>query len=160
MHQAAAAIDEMSDSRPEDIQRKEAAFRNAQQNYDFQKAWDLANLWCAAFVIKKHFPGGRERPIASLEAVSSQPCNPRLFKLACSAARKKYPKRKPRKPKRQAAGSEIPIGITTQHLRDFVEGGALPDGLLAEAKRLADQYQFFHCHLAFPEVFAPRRIRC
>ena len=35
-----------------------------------------------------------------------------------------------------------------------MEGGALPDGLLAEAKRLADQYQFFHFHLAFPEVFA------
>jgi len=35
-----------------------------------------------------------------------------------------------------------------------VEAGALPDGLLAEAKRLADQYQFFHWHLAFPEVFA------
>ena len=43
--------------------------------------------------------------------------------------------------------------VTTQHLRDFVEGGALPDGLLAEAKRLADQYQFFHWYLAFPEVF-------
>ena len=51
------------------------------------------------------------------------------------------------------AGSETPIGITTQYLRDFVEGGALPDGLLAESKRLAEQYQFFHWHLAFPEVF-------
>jgi hypothetical protein len=51
------------------------------------------------------------------------------------------------------ASSEDPIGITTQHLRDFVEGGELPDGLLAEAQRLANQYQFFHWHLAFPEVF-------
>ena len=58
LHQAAAAIDEISDSRPEDIHRKEAAFRSAQTNYDFGKAWDLANLWCAAFVIKKHFAGG------------------------------------------------------------------------------------------------------
>ena len=65
------------------------------------------------------------------------------------------PKAKAKKIKEPSrAGSEIPIGITTQHLRNFVEGGELPDGLLAEAKRLTDQYQFFHFHLAFPEVFA------
>ncbi len=65
------------------------------------------------------------------------------------------PKAKAKKTKAPSrADSEIPFGITTQNLRDFVEGGALPDGLLAEVKRLADQFQFFHFHLAFPEVFA------
>src|SRR6185437_10125128 len=46
------------------------------------------------------------------------------------------------------------FGITTGHLQSFVQGGMLPDDLLAEAKRLADQYRFFHWHLVFPEVFA------
>src|SRR6185437_12529934 len=53
LRNTAVAIDEIADSRPEDIHRKEAAFQSAQSNYDFQKANDLADLWCAAFVIKK-----------------------------------------------------------------------------------------------------------
>lgn len=153
MHQAAAAIDEINDSRPEDIHRKEAAFRNAQQNYDFQKAWDLANLWCAAFVIKKRFPGGASVP-ASLEASTPDP-QPATVQTGLFGGTEEMPKAKGKKPKAQSrASSETPIGITTQHLRDFVEGGALPDGMLAEVKGLSDQYQFFHFHLAFPEVFA------
>jgi hypothetical protein len=153
LYHAASAIDEMSDSRPEDIRRKEAAFRAAQSNYDFGKTWDLANLWCAAFVIKKHFPGGASGP-ASLEPLSHDPTRSNvqtgLFSGTDEAQRDQAKKTKV--PNR--ASSVIPIGITTQHLRDFVEGGALPDGLLAEANRLADKYQFFHFHLAFPEMFA------
>ena len=154
LHQAAAAIDEISDSRPEDIHRKEAAFHSAQTNYDFGKAWDLANLWCAAFVIKKHFSGGASVP-ASVEpsSLNSQPL--RLWKqTGLFGGTEELPKTKGKKSKAPShASSELPIGITTQHLRDFVEGGELPDGLLAETKRLADQYQFFHFHLAFPDVF-------
>jgi hypothetical protein len=154
MYQAAAAIDEMSDSRPEDIRRKEAAFRDAQRNYDFQKAWDLASLWCAAFVIRKHFLES-----ASNSAISNpQPANPNAptkTQAGLFGGAEETPKAKPKKTKTPSrASSEIPIGITTQHLRSFVEGGELPYGLLAEAKRLADQYQFFHFHLAFPFVFA------
>jgi len=153
MHQAAAAIDEISDGRPEDIHRKEAAFRNAQQNYDFQKAWDLANLWCAAFVIKRRFTGGASVP-ASLEP-STLDAQPLATQGGLFGGTEELPKTKAKKAKAPSrAGSETPIGITTQHLRDFVEGGALPEGLLAEVKGLADQYQFFHFHLAFPEVFA------
>lgn len=153
MHQAAAAIDEISDSRPEDIHRKEAAFRNAQQNYDFQKAWDLANLWCAAFVIKKGFTGGASVP-ASLEP-STLDAQPLATQGGLFGGTEELPKAKGKKTKAPSrASSETPIGITTQHLRDFVAGGELPDGLLAEVKRLTYQYQFFHFHLAFPEVFA------
>ena len=154
MHQAAAAIDEMSDSRPEDIRRKEAAFRAAQSNYDFGKAWDLANLWCAAFVIKKHFP---ESPVSNSAIFNPQSAIPAAAETQTGlfGSTEETPKGKAKKTKAPSrAGSEIPIGITTQHLRDFVEGGALPDGLITETKRLADQYQFFHFHLAFPEVFA------
>jgi hypothetical protein len=154
MHQAAAAIDEISDSRPEDIHRKEAAFRNAQQNYDFQKAWDLANLWSAAFVIKKYFPASADQTSDLRFPTSEVPATPAATQAGLFGGTEEAPKAKAKKAKTPSrAGSETPIGITTQHLRDFVEGGAMPDGLLAEAKRLADQYQFFHWHLAFPEVF-------
>jgi hypothetical protein len=153
LYQASAQIDKITDSRPEDIHRKEAAFRAAQSNYDFQKAKDLADLWCAAFVIKKHFPESTvsnsaiSNPQAAISTgrVETQSGLFCVTEETAKAKRTKAPSR---------AGSEHPIGITTQHLRDFVEGGALPDGLLAEAKRLADQYQFLHFHLAFPEVFA------
>ena len=169
MHQAAAAIDEISDKRPEGIHRKEAAFRNAQQNYDFQKAWDLANLWCAAFVIKKHFPtpslAGADTLSASTGERDGVRCRseaePTTVQTGLFGGTEETPKAKAKKAKAPSrAGSEVPIGITTQHLRDFVEGGAMPDGLLAEAKRLADQYQFFHYHLTFPEVFAQGGFDC
>lgn len=153
LHQAAAAIDEISDSRPEDIHRKEAAFHSAQSNYAFSKAWNLANLWCAAFVIKKHFAGGAIVPAGLV--VSTPDPRPSTVQTGLFGGTEEAPKSKGKKTKTQSrTSSEIPIGITTQHLRDFVAGEALPEGLLAEAKRLADQYQFFHWHLAFPEVFA------
>jgi hypothetical protein len=155
LRQTAAAIEEMSDSRPEDIQRKEAAFRAEQSNYDFQKAWDLANLWCAAFIIKKRFPtSASEIPNPESEVTASRDTQPSTVQPGLFGGTEEAPKRKGKKTKAPSrASSEIPIGITTQHLRDFVEGGALPDGLLAEAKQLADEYQFFHFHLGFPEVF-------
>jgi hypothetical protein len=170
LRQTAAAIDEIGDSRPEDIQRKEAAFRAEQSNYDFQKAWDLANLWCAAFVIKKRFPNP---PAAGADALSAstgerdgvrcrnedQPVTLDAQPLATQGGlfggTEELPKAKGKKTKApNRAASENAIGITTQHLRDFVENGALPEGLLPEARRLADHYQFFHWHLAFPEVLA------
>lgn len=159
MHQAAAAIDEISDNRPEGIHRKESAFRTAQQNYDFQKAWDLASLWCAAFVIKKRFAGGAiasgaATVPASLEALSPDP-QPSAIQTGLFGGMEGASKAKAKKPNTPSrASSETPIGITTQHIRDFVKGGELPDGLLSEVKGLADQYQLFHFHLAFPEVFA------
>src|SRR5262249_7596653 len=54
----AAALDQIGDSQPQDIHLKENAFHDTQQNHDFQKASDLANLWCAAFLIPKRFAGG------------------------------------------------------------------------------------------------------
>ena len=151
LYQAAAAIDEISDNRPEDIRRKEAAFHVAQSNYDFQKAKDLADLWCAAFVIKKHFHKSADSELQTPNselAASPTESQAGLFGGTEETAKTK----KIKAPSR--AESETAIGVTTQHLRDFVAGGALPEGLLAEVKRLADYYQFFHWHLAFPEVFA------
>ncbi len=153
LHKTAAAIDEMGDSRPEDIRRKEAAFLDAQKNNDFQKAWDLANIWSAAFVIKKKFPS--EASVSESINSATLNANPLTVQAGLFGGTVEAPKTKKKKARAASrASSEIPVGITTQHLRDFVEGGALPDSLLAEAKRLANQYQFFHWHLAFPEVFA------
>ncbi len=42
------------------------------------------------------------------------------------------------------------IGITTQYLRDFVQGTALPHGILEEVQSLAANYLFFHWQLALP----------
>lgn len=156
LFQAAAAIDEMGDSKPEDIHRKEIAFHNAQSNYDFQKAWDLANLWCAAFVLKKRFPtSASEISNPRSEVVVSLDAQPLATQGGLFGGTEELPKAKGRKAKTPIrADSENAIGITTQDLRDFIAGGAIPNGLLAEAKRLAEQYQFFHWYLAFPEVFA------
>lgn len=156
LRQTAAAIDEMGDSRPEDVQRKEAAFRAEQSNYDFQKAWDLANLWCAAFVIKKRVPASASE-ISNLksEIVAALDVQPLATQGGLFGGTEELPKAKAKNAKvPRSVDPENAIGITTQHLRDFVENGALPEGLLSEARRLADQYQFFHWHLAFPEVFA------
>lgn len=164
LRQTAAAIDEMGDSRPEDIQRKEAAFRAEQSNYDFQKAWDLANLWCAAFVIKKRFldpspagagEGGQRPGEGRGEESQTLDAQPLATQGGLFSGTEDLPKAKSKKAKAPGrADSERAVGITTQHLRDLVQGGALPDGLFAEARRLAEHYRFLHWHLAFPEVFA------
>ncbi len=157
LRQAAAAIDDISDNRPHDIHLKEAAFQAAESNHDFQKARDLADLWCAAFVIKKSSPipaGSESQPLqpASALPAAAGATQASLFGDIDDAPEPKAKGRKSSAPSPQT--STPPWGITTQHLRDFVEGGALPDGLLAAAKRLASHYQFFHWHLAFPEVAA------
>ncbi|HEY5911139.1 MAG TPA: Eco57I restriction-modification methylase domain-containing protein [Verrucomicrobiae bacterium] len=154
--QTASAIEEMGDSRPEDIQRKEAAFRAEQSNYDFQKAWDLANLWCAAFVIQKRFPASAsEIPDLKSEVFASLDTQPLATQGGLFGGTEELPKAKIKKTKAsRRTNLENAIGITTQHLRDFVEGAALTDGLTIEAKRLAAEYKFFHWHLAFPEVSA------
>ncbi len=157
LYHAATAIDDIQDDRPEDIQRKESAFRNVQTNYEFLKARELADLWCAAFVIKKHFPASASEtsPLKS-EAVASLNTQPLATQggLFGGTEELSAPKAKSRKSSTlNPPPSATPKGITTQHLRAFAEGSALPDGLLAEARRLRDQYQFFHWHLAFPEVF-------
>jgi len=116
LQQAAAALEELPDDRPEDIRAKELAFRRHEETEEYRRKKRLADTWCAAFVIKKHF----------LE------------------------------PGRDASAS----GITQGHLGNLASGQALPADLAAEAEHLADLYQFFHWHLAFPEVFAKGGFDC
>jgi hypothetical protein len=51
-------------------------------------------------------------------------------------------------------------GMTQRHLDYLASGRALPADLAAEAERLAGEYQFFHWHLAFPEVSAKGGFDC
>ena len=113
---AAAALEGLPDDRPEHIRAKELAFRCHEQTEEYRQKKQLADAWCAAFVIKKHF----------------------------------------REPSRESSAS----GITQGHLNDLAAGRPLPTDLAIEAERLSGQYQFFHWHLAFPEVFARGGFDC
>ncbi|MBL8743025.1 MAG: N-6 DNA methylase, partial [Myxococcales bacterium] len=121
LRSAAKAVDEMDDDTPERLARKAESFAEAQKRYDYVAAKRLADAWCAAFVIRKHFP-----PLAH---------NPRFTDTQ-------------------------PFGITQGHLADLAQGRDLRAELAAEVDRLARQFQFFHWHLAFPEVFAQGGFDC
>lgn len=110
LHQAAAALDLLPDERPEDVYRKELAFRRHEQTEEYRHKKRLADVWCAAFVIRKYFA----------------------------------------EPGRDSSAS----GITQGVLNGVARAQQLPADLVAEVERLAARYQFFHWHLAFPEVFA------
>jgi hypothetical protein len=116
LQQVAAALEELPDDQSEDIRNKELAFRRHEQTEDYRHKKQLADAWCAAFVIRKHF----------------------------------------REPGREASAR----GLTQDHLNDLASGGSLPTEFAAEVERLTRQYQFFHWHLAFPEVFAKGGFDC
>jgi hypothetical protein len=56
--------------------------------------------------------------------------------------------------------SSEPFGLTQGHLNAIANGRPLPAEVDGEIERLSDQYQFFHWHLAFPEVFANGGFDC
>jgi hypothetical protein len=116
LQQAAAALEDMPDDRPEDIRAKELAFRRHEQTDEYRHKKQLADAWCAAFVIRKQF----------------------------------------RELGREASAS----GMTQGHLNDLVAGRRIPADLAAEVENLLGQYQFFHWHLVFPEVFAKGGFDC
>ena len=58
LQQAASTLEELPDDRPEDIRIKELAFRQHEQTDEFRNKKQLADAWCAAFVIRKYFVEG------------------------------------------------------------------------------------------------------
>ena len=61
LERAAAALEELPDDRLEAIRVKEAAFQRHEQTDEYRQKKRLADAWCAAFVIRKHFSQlGRE----------------------------------------------------------------------------------------------------
>jgi hypothetical protein len=113
---ASAALEDLPGDRPEEIQAKEHAFRQHEESEEYSQKKALADVWCAAFMIRKYF----------------------------------------REPGREASAS----GITQKHLRESASGTELRQDLAGEVERLADEYQFFHWHLSFPEVFAHGGFDC
>jgi len=65
-----------------------------------------------------------------------------------------------RKTFRETGRERSATGITQGDLNALAEGRQLPDEVDAEVDRLSLQYQFFHWHLAFPEVFAQGGFDC
>lgn len=116
LQQAAAALDELPDDRPDNIRAKELAFRRHEQTGEYLLKKNLADVWCAAFVIKKYF----------------------------------------REPGRESSA----IGITQGLINDLAGGAPLSAGYDIEVKYLSKYYQFFHWHLAYPEVFAKGGFDC
>ena len=108
--EAASTLELLPDHRPEDIRAKELAFRRHEKTDEYFHKKQLADAWCAAFVIRKFFlESGRNNSVC---------------------------------------------GITQSHLNELAESNTLPANLQEEVSRISGLYQFFHWHLAFPEVFA------
>ena len=155
LQQAAVIVENLPDDSVRAVEQKSFAFEQLQHNYDFEKATDLANLWCAAFVIPKRMADGglqlAQAPVGIADESQQASTQTGLFGESFAAPTAK--------PKASAKSSASPStlaeahGITSGHLRAFAKGGPLPDGLFGETRRLARQYNFFHWHLAFPEVF-------
>jgi len=158
LQQAAVAVENLPDDSVSAVEQKSAAFEQLQHNYDLQKATDLANLWCAAFVIRKRIAD--ELPSANGEsAAASQPKSktaaPSPEQTGLFGETFAAPAEKEKKSTKATAASSLAeaFGITSGHLRDFAKGADLPDGMMREVQQLAAQYNFFHWHLTFPEVF-------
>jgi hypothetical protein len=107
IRRAALAINKLSDDTPENLRQKESAWSEAHHSYAYLRARELADTWCAAFVIQKAFKSGTMHP----------------------------------------------IGITQSHITNLAEGDSVQTELKSEVQRLTNQYQFFHWHLEFPDVF-------
>lgn len=158
LRQAATAIEEMDDSQAHLRQQKEAAFATHETAADTRRAKLLADIWCSAFVIKKYYPTGSAEFHISNSPSQIAPVEDQLlhtqdelFGQPAVGPAAQAPAKKQSKTKSQEQGT--PIGITTAHIRDFVQGRPLPADLLIEVEALVHKYRFFHWHLAFPQVF-------
>lgn len=115
LREAAAAVESLPSDSLHDIRAKEAAFSALQHTKEFRDKRVLADMWCAAFVMRKYFPPKEGHPTLP---------------------------------------ADTPFGLTQRHINAFAIGQGVQADVLDEVQRLATQYQFFHWHLAFPEVFA------
>lgn len=141
LRKAATAVEDMDESDLAHRDQKEAEFRKAQSTADYRHAKLLADLWCAAFVIKKHYPTAAgesqiSNPQSQIAPVEGQLLHTQdeLFgQPTTTPAPKAASKAQPRT-KNQEQGTAS--GITTGTLRDFVQGQSLPDDLEKEVAQL------------------------
>ena len=73
LRHAATQIEAMDDSQPAALQQKEAAFTTSETAPEYRHAKLLADLWCAAFVIKKHHPAAEGEAESAPSSVSDLP---------------------------------------------------------------------------------------
>ena len=167
LRQAATQIEAMDDSQPAALQQKEAAFTTSETAPEYRHAKLLADLWCAAFVIKKTYPAAEGEAESAPSPISDLPSaieghllhtDDDLFGQSTPTPEPKAASKKQQRTKNQEQGTAS--GITTAHLRDFVQGKPLPADLQTEVEALARQYRFFHWHLAFPQVFDQGGFAC
>jgi hypothetical protein len=52
---ASAALDDVPDDRPEDIQAKELVFRRHENTEEYRRKKHFADAWCSAFMLRKRF---------------------------------------------------------------------------------------------------------
>jgi hypothetical protein len=158
LRQAATSIEAMDDSQPAALQKKEAAFLTNETAPEYRHAKLLADLWCAAFVIKKI--RSNDTPVVSSSSESQIPApeagqllhtSDDLFSQPVPTSKATAKPKKPLITDHRSLGTAV--GITTGTLRDYVQGKPLPEDLESEVNELASQYCFFHWHLAFPQVF-------
>jgi type I restriction-modification system DNA methylase subunit len=155
LQQAAVVVENLPDDSVRAVEQKSFAFEQLQHNYDFERATDLANLWCAAFVIPKRMADGELRleqaPVSIADKSSPASTQAGLFgeSFAAATAKSKASVKSSVAPSTLAEAH----GITSGHLRAFAKGELLPAGLFGEVRSITRQYNFFHWHLAFPEVF-------
>lgn len=66
LRRAAAALEELPDDRPEDVQLKETVFQRQEQTEEFRHKKVLADVWCSAFVFRKLLsePGNEKSAVA------------------------------------------------------------------------------------------------
>ncbi|MFM2199248.1 MAG: hypothetical protein RLZZ505_2680 [Verrucomicrobiota bacterium] len=159
LRQAATSIEAMDDSQPDSLQKKEAAFLTNETAPETRHAKLLADLWCAAFVIKKTLRSN-DTPVVSSSSQSEIPApedgqllhtDDDLFGQPVPAAKSTAKPKSSLITDHRSLGTAT--GITTGTLRDFVQGKPLPEDLESEVNWLAEQYRFFHWHIAFPQVF-------
>ncbi|HEX2854106.1 MAG TPA: N-6 DNA methylase, partial [Opitutaceae bacterium] len=169
LRQAASAVEEMDDSQADLLHRKEAAFVSAESAPDYRRAKLLADLWCAAFVIKKHYrdynvvalrPSSHESQISTPVAGQLLHAQDELFGQSISAGPEVIANKAKSKSQTSRLNLGLPFGITTQHLRDFVQGLSLSSELQSEVADVSRQFSFFHWHLAFPKIFASGGFDC
>jgi hypothetical protein len=166
LREAATSIEAMDDSQPDALQKKEAAFLTNETAPEYRHAKLLADLWCAAFVIKKTIRSN-DTPVVSSSSQSPIPVpeDGQLLHTDDDLFGQPVPAAKPTaKPKSSLKTENFKLGtasgITTGTLRDFVQGKPLPEDLESEVTQLAEQYRFFHWHIAYPQVFAQGGFDC
>lgn len=166
LRKAATSIEAMDDSQPDALQKKEAAFLTNETAPEYRHAKLLADLWCAAFVIKKAYhtdPDDSE--ISNLGSPIPVPVEGQLLHTDDDLFGQPVPAANAiAKPKSSLKTENFKLGtasgITTGSLRDYVQGKPLQDELETEVNQLASQYRFFHWHLAFPQVFDEGGFAC